>query len=320
MIENDEKDASLPTLSSTPLKEDLPVEDPKLEASISQVQELIKIWQTYYRLLMAAFDKSKELPPDAEEQFQRVKNVVAERHDQFSEVITKDHYVAQNILQMVKRTISIRDFEKASDVANDKTLMEWHEANILLFETLGSLEFMKHKLSKVSETEHKKADRKQKRLAAWAKLRANKELYAVLKYGLILAALVALWFSPIRTWFVEIPFVTKRINDFRDIFGMEPLAGTGAADRKEALTPQELDKYVGRYRNEGKVLNMRKEGSTLRIDFPDGTTSPLTGQSPTSFTAVIEGPASFNLNEGGFPVSMQLRWSGKSRRWERLAG
>jgi hypothetical protein len=122
------------------------VEDPKLEANIKRVLELINIWQEYYTLLLSAFDKAKDMPPDAEDRFQRVKNVVAERHDQFSEMISKDHYVAQNILQMVKRTISIFDFEKSSDVAVDKTLIEWHEANLLLYETLGSLEYQRHLL------------------------------------------------------------------------------------------------------------------------------------------------------------------------------
>src|SRR3990172_1676262 len=134
------------------------MEDPKLDANIARVQELINIWQEYYQLLLAAFDKAKDLPPDAEDRFQRVKSVVAERHDQFSEVITKDHYVAQNILQMVKRTISIFDFVKSSDVAVDKTVIEWHEANLLLFETLGSLEYERHRISKISEGEQKKHD------------------------------------------------------------------------------------------------------------------------------------------------------------------
>jgi DUF971 family protein len=143
--------------------EDKPLEDPKLETDISQVKELIGIWQSYYRLLVSAFDKDKPLPGDAEAQFQSVKTVVAQRHDHFSSVIRKDHYVAQNILQMVKRTISIFDFEKSSAVAIDKTLIEWHEANILLWETLGALEYKRHQLSKVSELEVKKEEAKRAR-------------------------------------------------------------------------------------------------------------------------------------------------------------
>ena len=210
------------------------MEDPKLEESIQQVQDLIKIWQTYYRLLAAAFDKAKELPPDADDQFQRVKNVVAEKHDQFSEVITKDHYVAQNIIQMVKRTISIHDFDDASEVAVDKTLIEWHEANILLWETLGHLEYEKHKLSKVSESEHNKQIALARRREKIDKIRQNRELFAVIKYTIILGIIIGVWYSPIRPWFISIPFVHNRINDFRDIAGMKPLPEPGAEEATPA--------------------------------------------------------------------------------------
>jgi hypothetical protein len=210
------------------------VEDPKLEANIARVQELITIWQEYYQLLLASFDKAKDLPPDAEERFQRVKNVVAERHDQFSEVITKDHYVAQNILQMVKRTISIFDFEKSSEVAVDKTVIEWHEANLLLFETLGSLEYERHRISKISENEQKKQDAANKRAERIDKIRANKTLFAILKYGLIIGFILGLWFSPLRPWFASIPFVHKRINEFREIVGKEPLPDPSGSGEEPA--------------------------------------------------------------------------------------
>ncbi len=296
------------------------MEDPKLEASIVQVQELIKIWQTYYRLLMAAFDKGKEFPADAEEQFQRVKNVVAEKHDQFSDVITKDHYVAQNILQMVKRTISIFDFEKASDVANDKTLIEWQEANILLFETLGSLEYRKHQLSKVSESEHKKQARGAKRKEAWSKLRANTQLYAVLKYGLILAVIAAVWFSPIRPWFVSIPFVTSRINDFRDIFGMQPM-GEVAGEVKE-IKPANLPEYVGRYRmKQGVVLSIEQAGDILNITVPDGSPTPMRATSREEFFFShqgIEKRVLFVFGEEGGPTELMLGLEGSPKKWEKM--
>jgi DUF971 family protein len=210
------------------------VEDPKLEASIKQVQELINIWKEYYGLLIAAFDKSKELPADADDRFQRVKNVVAERHNQFSQVITKDHYVASNIIQMVKRTISIYDFEKSSDVAIDKTLIEWHEANILLWETLGHLYHEKDTLEKVSEAEFKKDQQKARRRQQIEKIRGNRELFAIIKYSFIVAVLIGLWYSPIRPWFASIPFVNARINDMRDLFGYEPLPGPGESAEEPA--------------------------------------------------------------------------------------
>ncbi len=213
------------------------MEDPKLEANIKRVEELIQIWQDYYSLLLSAFDKERQLPADSDQRFQRVKNVVAERHDQFSDVIKKDHYVAQNILMMVKRTISIYDFEKSSPVAIDKTLIEWHDANLLLFETLGSLQLERLKLSKVSESDLKKQENVQKRKAVIEKIRSNKELFLVLKYTLYAAIAAGLWFSPLPQMALEFGFIRSRTNDIREIFGYEPLLAPG----EEAAAPQEGD-------------------------------------------------------------------------------
>jgi hypothetical protein len=203
------------------------MEDPKLETDIAHVKELIQIWQTYYRLLLSAFDRDKKLQPNADEEFQKIKTVVAQRHDHFASVIQKDHYVAQNILQMVKRTISIFDFEKSSSVAVDKTLIEWQEANILLFETLGALEYKKHELSKVSEAEHKKELAKRARQEKIDKIRGNPQLYMAIKFTVITAAILGFWFSPLRGLVAGIPFVHSRINDFRLIFGMKALDDQG---------------------------------------------------------------------------------------------
>jgi hypothetical protein len=196
------------------------MEDPKLENDIAQVKELINIWQSYYRLLLSAFDREKKLPANADDEFQKIKTVVAQRHDHFSSVIQKDFFVAQNILQMVKRTISIHDFSKASEVALDKTLIEWHEANILLFETLGSLEYKKFALSKVSESEHKKEQTRRERQAKIDKIRNNPGLYMAIKFISITTAILVFWYSPLSTAVGNIGFVKSRINDFRQIFGM----------------------------------------------------------------------------------------------------
>jgi hypothetical protein len=184
-------------------------------------------------LLLSAFDKERELPPDAEQRFQRVKNVVAERHDQFSEVIKKDHYVAQNILQMVKRTISIFDFEKSSPVAIDKTLIEWHDANLLLFETLGSLELERHKLSKISESDLKKKESKQKRQVIIEKIRGNKELYLILKYSFYACIVAAIWFSPLPEMALQVGFIRSRTSDLREMFGYERYPDLGAEPAPE---------------------------------------------------------------------------------------
>jgi uncharacterized protein YdaU (DUF1376 family) len=211
-------------------KEEVAVEDPVLEANIQRVKELINIWQEYYNLLLAAFDKEKPLPADAGQRFDRVKAVVAQRHDQFQAVIKKDHYVAQNILQMVKRTIAITDFLKSSAVSVDKTLIEWHEANILLYETLGSLELQRDRLAKVSEADVKKQEAMRQRQDKINKIKNNPMLYTSLKVILVVSLIAGFWFSPVSTYVGNIGFVRSRINDFRLIIGMRPIEDPNKPD------------------------------------------------------------------------------------------
>lgn len=218
------------------------MEDPKLDADIAHVKELIGIWQNYYKLLTSAFDKDKEMPPDADDQFQRIKTVVAQRHDHFSKVIHKDHYVAQNILQMVKRTISIYDFVKMSEVANDKTMIEWHEANLLLFETLGALEYQKHKKDKISEADFKKNLAKVKRVE---QSEAMKRKFApviaaipvVISFALLLlfgSVVLGSFYRPLGNWTARnLPFVHgiyQSMNVETDMDEPKPEEGEGAQE------------------------------------------------------------------------------------------
>ncbi len=112
----------------------------EIEEQMDEVQMLMKIWNKFYKILTTTF-----FNPDAEinkldPEFQQIKQIVAERHAHFMNVIKKDFHIGQSILTTVKRTISLEGFKNLSSLEINKTLIEWHEANILLSETLGSLE------------------------------------------------------------------------------------------------------------------------------------------------------------------------------------
>lgn len=127
------------------------------EQRLEDVKSLIKIWHHFYRILAMVFQTEDELPPEKEREFQQIKTLVAERHDSFMRVIEKDEHVGQNILTMVKRVISLSEFRRLSRLEINKLLIEWHDANLLLHETLGSLEYRLSEAGKKDQKAFEKA-------------------------------------------------------------------------------------------------------------------------------------------------------------------
>lgn len=118
----------------------------EIEEEMEEIQMLMKIWNKFYRILTKTFyDENvdvKQLDPE----FQQIKQIVAEHHANFMKVIKKDFHIGQSIMTTVKRTISLEGFHHLSPLEMNKTLIEWHDANILLNETLGTLECQRDKI------------------------------------------------------------------------------------------------------------------------------------------------------------------------------
>lgn len=122
----------------------------RLEQDIETVKHLISIWQKFYSLLLLCFDPSASLEQHDPE-FQKVKQVIAERHELLMRMVTHDHYVAQNILNMMRRAISLQTFQQLSELEIRKSLIDWHDANILLYETLGNLTYERDQIERQKE-------------------------------------------------------------------------------------------------------------------------------------------------------------------------
>lgn len=134
------------------------VREEEIEERIEDIKDLMRIWMRFYRILSAGFDP-ESLTPEKEAEFQQIKQIVAQRHRHFMEVIAddEDKYIGQNILNLVKRVISLKEFAKLSSLEINKLSIEWHDANILLNEILGSLEYQ---LSVIRSGGHIKAKSK----------------------------------------------------------------------------------------------------------------------------------------------------------------
>ena len=119
----------------------------QIDEEMEEIKMLRKIWDDFYRILTTVFysddiEKRRQLDPE----FQKIKTIVAEHHAHLMSLIKKDLHVGQSVLTTVKRTISLDGFAALSPIETNKTLIEWHDANILLHETLGSLECERDKI------------------------------------------------------------------------------------------------------------------------------------------------------------------------------
>ncbi len=113
----------------------------EFEKRVEDITGLIKIWHHFYMILTYVFETGGEIPAEKEREFHKIKTIVAEKHTSFMKVIERDLHVGQNILNLVKRVISLEEFRRLSRLEVNKVLLEWHEANILLHEILGSLDY-----------------------------------------------------------------------------------------------------------------------------------------------------------------------------------
>lgn len=152
--------------------------DPELERKIDEIQELMKIWMHFYKILAAGFSP-ESISAEREKEFLEIKTTVAERHEDFMHIIEslkaqEDLYIGQNILSLVKRTISLQEFNKLSGVEINKISIEWHDANILLNESLGSLEYKRDELAKVSASQYKMNQTRKKVLETIKKILTSK--------------------------------------------------------------------------------------------------------------------------------------------------
>ena len=167
----------------------LQVSESEIEERVEEIKELMKIWMRFYRILSAGFDP-KTLTPEKEQEFNTIKTVVAQRHRHFMEAIDddEDKYIGQNILNLVKRVISLQEFSKLSSLEINKISIEWHDANILLNELLGDLEYRldaAKKGTKVRGTEKQEKEKQIKEVTPGAM--ANKTV----KFAFILVVLGA---------------------------------------------------------------------------------------------------------------------------------
>ena len=201
------------------------VREGEIEERIEEVKDLLRIWMRFYRILSSGFDM-ENLTPERETEFHQIKTLVAQRHLHFMEVIGEDEdkFIGQNILNLVKRVISLKEFAKLSTLEINKISIEWHDANILLNEILGSLEFQLDQAKKGIKSGPTPGQKKE---AARGKEVAPVTGNKYFKFFLIVASLIAMGVAIyiFREQIQASPFYQKYLASYvqlvTDIFGSD---------------------------------------------------------------------------------------------------
>ena len=129
--------------------------DPAVERHIVDLTELVEAWRRYLDLATAAFAKPKEISHEAENEFMEVKARIAMLHDSFVEAVQRDRIIAQNMMAIVNRSITLHHLVRMSEADRKKIEIEWHEAFLLLNETVSTLQEKREELASINEFSYK---------------------------------------------------------------------------------------------------------------------------------------------------------------------
>ena len=185
--------------------------DKKLEYQIKVLQELSEFWMQYQPYLSTRI-RDRQFDQEKEEAFLKLKCDVALRHDVLLDVVSEDKTVrstAQNILQIVIRSISLKKLQQKTDPELQKLEIEWHDAYLLINDTIAQLEARRLELADVSESDLRRERRKETMILIMATIRGSPwTTWVILVVILILAHVIALygfdydWYAALKgSWF-----------------------------------------------------------------------------------------------------------------------
>lgn len=144
--------------------------DPELEHKLESCQQILKYWQHFRNFLMACNDPNRVFTPQEEAQFLRLKSEIAILFDSFMEAIEQGNRetsaTAQTIITIVQSCILLRQMQRINSAERRKWEIEWHEAYMLMNQTLALLEEEQTHLASVSQSDLRK-EKFNKQLRAW---------------------------------------------------------------------------------------------------------------------------------------------------------
>lgn len=182
--------------------------DPTVERHYADCKELLDLWSVFHDYYLMGV-KGENITLDAESQFLEIKSRIAMLHDSFIDALTHDQNIGQGMLKIVESAITLKHVNRQSPAETKKMEIEWHEAYLLLNQTIGSLEDRRNELANMSAAQV----RAQKAAGATAQSMHNILTSGYFKLGV--GAVVALFLT------VGVQFLG--IFDWNSVAGMSAL-------------------------------------------------------------------------------------------------
>jgi len=128
-----------------------------LNRRLDNCRILMQAWNKFHSYLTACM-KREEFTRQQEADFLRLKSQIAILHDSFLEAadlsLRESAATSQSIIALVERSILLRQVAKLNSAELKRMEMEWHEAYLLINDTIGILEEEIARLSKISRFHH----------------------------------------------------------------------------------------------------------------------------------------------------------------------
>ncbi len=131
--------------------------DPGLERRLIKVRELMKLWQEFHIFLKRCEDEQMGITQKDEAEFLRIKSQIAIRHDALMDSIDERREsaaTASAMMTVVENCILLRTVQRMSSSERKRMEIEWHDAYLLVNDTIGILEEEHDKLATVNEGTH----------------------------------------------------------------------------------------------------------------------------------------------------------------------
>lgn len=128
--------------------------DPAVERQFSDTKELLALWNTFHQFFTMGV-KGEGITPEKENQFLELKSRIAMLHDSFMDALTTNHNVGQEVLSIITRAITLKHLGRLSTADVKKMEIEWHEAYLLLNDTIAALDQRRKELADINESQYR---------------------------------------------------------------------------------------------------------------------------------------------------------------------
>ena len=128
--------------------------NPILEKQVADCREIRDQWHKFRDLFNSAINQQEPITQEKEMEFLKVKSAIAMLFDGYLDAIRSGQKIAQNVMTIVSRSITLKHVADLSLAESKKFEIEWHEAFLQMEETVTQLEEESKRLAQISGAAH----------------------------------------------------------------------------------------------------------------------------------------------------------------------